>query len=96
MNFLLFFNKSIVLCDTAQCEFVHEVDLIGAVHILDRESLNRSREGSAEEHDLPILRMELQELFDNGCKFGRKKLISFVHDEHGAFTEVSDALASKI
>ena len=34
MNLLPFFHKSVILCDTAECEFVHEVDLVWSLHVL--------------------------------------------------------------
>jgi len=69
VDFLLLFNESIVLGDTAKCKFVHEIDFIRLVHILNRERLDRSRKCGAEQHDLAILRVKLEKLLDNGRKF---------------------------
>lgn len=40
--------------------------------------------------------MELEKLFDDGGELGREKLVSFVHDEHGAFTQIRHLLSSQI
>jgi hypothetical protein len=34
VNLLLFFEESIVLCHTAKCKFIHEVDFIWVNHML--------------------------------------------------------------
>ena len=33
VHFLSLFDKSVILSDTAQCQFVHEVDLVRRVHM---------------------------------------------------------------
>lgn len=48
MNLLLFFDKSIELCDTTQSEFVHEIDLIRVSHVLVLEVLDNHGECSTE------------------------------------------------
>lgn len=59
MHFLFLLDKRVVLGDPAQGELVHEIDLIGSLHILVHEGLNDQREGGAEEHDLSVLGQEL-------------------------------------
>ena len=69
VNLLALLNEGIVLSDTAEGEFVHEVDFEGCVHVLIGESLDGDRESCTEQHDLAILGVELEELFDDRCEF---------------------------
>lgn len=96
MNLLLLFNKGVVLGDTAESEFVHQVDLVWLVHVLVLEALDNDGEGRGEEHDLTILRVESQELLNDRGEFRRKKLVSFIHDEGWAGRKVSNALARQV
>ena len=96
VDLLLFFDECIVLCYPTEGEFIHKINLIRAGHVLVGEVLDRDREGCAEEHDLTVFGMKLEELFDDGRKLGRKKLICFIHDEQGAFTQVSNILSSQV
>ena len=70
VDLLLLFNKCIVLSNTTKSKFVHEVDFVWIVHILVGEILDGDGKGRREEHDLAILWTKLEELFDNGSKFG--------------------------
>lgn len=96
VHFLAFLNESVVLRDTAQRELVHEVDLVGLDHVAVLEILDDERERGREEHDLPLLGEEAEELLHDGGELGRQELVSFVHDESGALAEVGDAFASEI
>lgn len=70
VNLLLFFDKSIELCDTTQSEFVHQVDLVGVAHVLVLEVFDNHGECSTEEHDLTVLGMERHQLFDDRSELG--------------------------
>ena len=85
VDLLLLFNEGVVLGDTPEGEFVHEVDLIWFLHMLVFEFLDHHWECGREEHDLSISGVEIQQLFNNHCEFGREKFVSFIHDEYGAF-----------
>lgn len=96
MYLLLLVDKGVVLSDTTKGKLVHKVDLMWIVHVLGGESLDRSWEGSTEEHDLAILWVELEEILDNWCELWGEKLVGLIHDEHSAFAEICHAFASKI
>lgn len=92
----LFVDEGVVLGDTPQRQLVHEVDLVGADHVLVGEVLDGQREGGGEQHDLAVLGVELQELLDDGGELLREELIGFIHDKHRAFTQIGDILACQI
>ena len=96
VDFLLLLDESIVLGDTTQRELVHEVDLIRIAHVLVREVFHREGESCREEHDLSVSGVEFEELFDDRCEFNGQKLVSFIHDEHGALAEVGHLLSGQI
>ncbi len=96
VDLLLLLDIGIVLRDAAEGQFVHEIDLVRADHVLVREILDRKRESGGEEHDLAVLGMEAQELLDNRGELDGEKLVGLVHDEHGAFAQVGHLLASQI
>ena len=48
MNLLAFFDKGVVLGDSTESEFVHEVDLVRRVHVLVGKVLDRDGEGGGE------------------------------------------------
>lgn len=60
------------------------------------EGLDHEREGSGKEHNLPVLGEKVQELLDDGRKFGTEKLVGFIHDKGGALCEICDSLAGQI
>jgi hypothetical protein len=96
VDLLLLFDKGVVLGNTPQSELIHQVNLIGTGHVLIRKVLDRQRECGGEKHNLPVLGVELQKLFDNRSELDGEKLIGFVHDEHRAFAKVGNILASEI
>ncbi len=96
MDLLLFFDKCIILGNATKSELVHQVDFVGVIHVLIGEILNGDREGCRKEHDLAILGVELEELFNNGRKFGGEQFISFIHDELRAFAEVGNILSCQV
>jgi len=96
VNLLLLLHIGVVLRDTAQGQLIHEVDLIGADHVLVGEVLDREGECGGEEHHLAVLGVETQELLNDRGEFDREKLVGLVHDEHGAFTEICNLLAGQI
>jgi len=70
VDLLLLLHKRIILRNTTKSKFVHEVDFVWVVHVLVGEILDCDGEGRREKHNLAILGMELEELFDDGSKFG--------------------------
>ncbi len=96
VDFLLLFNKGVVLRDTTERKLVHEVDFVWVGHVFDGKCLNRSWESGGEQHDLAIFWVELEEILDNGREFGREKLVSLIHNEHGALAEISDTFSGEI
>lgn len=96
MDLLLLLYESVVLGNTAEGELVHQVDLVGRVHMLVLEVLHHNGEGRTEEHHLPVLRVEAKELLDDGSKLGGQELIGFIHDERLASCEISYTLTGKI
>lgn len=70
MYFLFLLNEGIVLRNAAEGKFIHEIDLVRVVHVLVRKCLDSDGECRTEEHNLTVFRVELQKLFDDGCKFG--------------------------
>ena len=70
MHFLSFFDKGIVLCNTAQRELVHEVDLVGLDHVAVLEILDDEWERGREEHDLPLLGEKAEQLLHDWGEFG--------------------------
>merc|ERR1712000_687993 len=55
VNLLTFFDEGVELRNTLQGEFVHQVDLIGFLHVLGGEVLNSQGEGGGEEEGLTAL-----------------------------------------
>ena len=96
VHLLLLLDEGIVLRDAAQGELVHEVDLVRADHVLVAEILDREGEGGGEEHDLAVLGVKLEQLFNDWRKLNGKQLVRFVHDEHGALAQVGNLLACQI
>lgn len=96
MHLLLLLDKRVVLGDTTQSKLVHEVDFVRAGHVAVREVFNREGEGGGEEHNLTVLGVELEKLLDGRGELNGKKLVGFIHDEHGAFAQIGNVLASQI
>lgn len=71
VDLLCFRNVSVVLSDSSESEFVHQVDLVRLVHVLVRKALYQDRERCTEKHNLAILRMKCKQLFDDDREFGR-------------------------
>lgn len=65
----------------------------GLAHL---EALHDDGKGGAKEHDLSVLGMEAEELFDHWGKLGGQELVSLIHYKGLAGREVSDALAGQI
>lgn len=96
VDLLLLFNKGVVLGDTAEGELVHEVDLVGVVHVLVLEVLDNDGESGREEHDLAVSGVKGDELIDGRGELGRQELVSLVHDERLGAREVGDTSACEI
>jgi len=96
VNLLALFNEGVVLGDTAKSKFVHEVDFERVAHVLIRERLDSDWESRTEKHDLAVLGVELEELFDHRRKFGGEEFVSFVHDKCRTFAEVGNTLSCEI
>lgn len=76
MHFLLLLHKSIVLGQTLQSQFLHEVDDVWLLQPAILELLHSNREGCGVQHDLPIIRQMRDQLLNNGLKLWREQLIS--------------------
>jgi len=96
MNFVSLVDEGIVLGDTLQSQFFHEIDLVGLLHPLVLESLNSLREGGREQHDLARGWGEGQNAINTLLKLGRKELIGLVHDKGRALRQVDDLLLGQI
>ena len=70
MNFLPLFDKGVVLCDSAEGQFFHEIDLVWRFHVLVFERLDNHWESSTEQHYLTILWMECKQLLNDRREFG--------------------------
>lgn len=96
VNLLLLFNEGVILGDATEGKFVHQVNLVGAVHVFILEALNLNRESCTEEHNLAVLGVEIQELFNNWGEFGRQEFVSLIHDKGLALGQISNTLACQI
>lgn len=96
VHLLLLLDEGVVLGDTTQGQLVHEVDFIRAGHVAVREIFDGQREGGGKEHNLAVLGVELEKLLNGRCELNGKELVSLIHDEHGAFAQIGNVLASKI
>lgn len=96
VDLLLFFNEGVVLGDTLQREFLHEVDDVRFAQVLVLEFLDGNRESSRVQENLSVLRHEVDNLGDDGLEFRGKKLIRLVHCQHRRLTQLCDALARQV
>ena len=96
VDLLLLLDEGIVLGNTPKRKLIHQVDFVRADHVLVGEVLDRKREGSREQHDLAIPGVVLKQLLNDRGELDGQKLVSFVHDEHGAFAEIGNRLSSEI
>ena len=96
MHLLLFFHEGVVLGDASKRKFIHKIDFVGVVHILVRKVLDREREGGREEHDLPVLRVESQELLYHWGEFDAEELVRLIHNEHGTLAQVGYVFTGEI
>ena len=62
MKLLLLLKVGIVLCDTLESQFLHEIDELRGLDVLGLELLNLHRVSSREEHDLLVLWHNLNDL----------------------------------
>lgn len=85
MDLLAFFDECVVLRDTTESELVHKVDFKGVGQVLVGEILDGDGESRTKQHDLTILGMEVEKLFDDRCEFRGEELVGFVHDEGWTF-----------
>lgn len=96
MYFLLLFNEGVVLRDTPESKFIHEVNFIRVLHVFIGEGLYGDWESRAEKHDLAVARVELQKLLNYGSEFGGEEFVCFVHDKHRTFAEVGHILSCQV
>lgn len=96
MHLLLLFDKGIVLSNTTESKFVHQVDFVWRVHMLVLEALDHNRERGAEEHDLAIFRVEAEQLLNDRGEFWRQKLVGLVHDKCLATRKICYPFSSQI
>lgn len=94
MNFLFILKENVVLCDTLQSEFLHEIDDSTVWHILFLEWLDELGEGSREHEDLSLRREKGDDFFDDWLEVDGKKLISFVQSKNSASVKVDFLLVS--
>lgn len=74
VDLLLFFNEGVVLGDTLQREFLHEVDDVRFAQVLVLEFLDGNRESSRVQENLSVLRHEVDNLGDDGLEFRERSL----------------------
>lgn len=96
MNFLALFDKCIVLRDTAQSQFVHEVDFVWFRQEFVFERLDNHGERCGKQHDLPLWRTKANQLLNDWLELGGQEFVCFVHDKSGALREIGDAFAGEV
>jgi hypothetical protein len=94
--FLLFLNKGVVLGNTAQSEFVHQVDDVCIGHELVLERLDGHREGGREQADLSVGLALANEGLEHLLELGAEQLVGLVHDNDLALGQVGDALLGQV
>ena len=65
---LALLHECVVLRDALQRQLVHEVDLMGILHETVLEIQDCDGEGRRVHKNLPVLRQELDEVFNNGLE----------------------------
>ena len=85
VDFLAFLHKGIVLGDTSQCQFIHEVDFIGVLNMTLLKVLDSHRKSRREQADLMAWHTETEELFQDGLEFLGQELVCLIHNHRVAF-----------
>ena len=62
MKLLLLLKVGVVLGDTLECQLLHEINELRGLDVLGLELLNLHRISGREEHDLLVLRHNLNDL----------------------------------
>jgi hypothetical protein len=75
VDFLPLFNKSIKLCNSLQCKFIHKVNDIGFREIFVLELLDSHRECCREHQNLPIRWKIPNQFLNRRLELRRKKLV---------------------
>mmetsp|Transcript_53035 Transcript_53035/g.60775 ORF Transcript_53035/g.60775 Transcript_53035/m.60775 type:complete len:339 (-) Transcript_53035:703-1719(-) len=96
MNLLLFFDESIVLGNTLQSEFFHQIDCIGIGQILVLELLDSDGESSRVQQNLATGRHVLDKSFNDFLELLRQQFIGFVHDQHFTVRQVGNIFVGQI
>lgn len=78
MNLLFLLDKGIVLRDTLQCQFVHQIDLVGVTHVLPHEGLNGQRECGRIQQNLSILWKMRDKSVEHSLEILAQKLVGFI------------------
>lgn len=76
VHFLFLLHECVVLGDALQGQLVHQVDDVGLAQPPLLELLHGDWESGRVEHDLAVVRQEVDELFNQRLKLRRQQLVS--------------------
>ena len=96
VDLLSLFDIGIELGDTAECEFVHEVDAVRIGDEILAKVLDGDGKGRAKEADLVVWVTKTDNLFQDGLELGRKKLVCFVHNDGFDRAQIRNFFGRKI
>ncbi len=96
MDFLTLFHECIELCNSSKRQFVHEVDLVGIAKAFVPKVFYHKGKCCRKQHNLTIGMTKVEDLFNDGLKFWRKKFVSFIHDNSGTIFQICNRFAGQI
>lgn len=96
VEFLPLLHKRVVLRDALEGELLHEVDRLRLRHVSQLEVPHGLGERRREQHDLPRLGEDVEELLDDHGERPREQAVGLVQDEHRHAREVRDLLLCEV
>ena len=75
MHFLLLLHVRVELGDAQQSELLHQVYLVGSLHVLVHECGHRARECGRVEHDLAVVRQKMHQTVQNTLEVLREQFV---------------------
>lgn len=95
VHLLSLLYERVVLCDTLQGQFVHQIDLVRVLEVLAHELLHRDGKGGREEKNLSLQRQIANESVEHTLEVLSQQLVGLVQHEELAMGQRSNLVRNE-